>query len=149
MAGRGPSIEPEDIDFLQNTGGTTGVPKGAVLTHRNIVANLVQHHAFLAPKLKDGGDIAITAIPIFHILALTISCLLAFKNGAKNVLIANPRDIRGLVKEFARHRVTCVVGVNRLFAALVDDPAFKHVDFSALSIAASGGSLLQNDVATK
>ncbi len=146
---RAPPIEPEDIAFLQYTGGTTGVPKGAVLTHRNIVANLVQHHAFLAPKLQDGQDIVITAIPIYHILALTVSLLLAFKIGAKNVLIANPRDIPGLVKEFARHRVTCFVGVNRLFAALIDDPAFKRVDFTALSIAASGGSLLQNEVATK
>jgi long-chain acyl-CoA synthetase len=142
-------IEPEDIAFLQYTGGTTGVPKGAVLTHRNIVANLVQHHAFLAPNLQDGKDIAITAIPLFHILALTVSFLLAFKIGAKNVLIANPRDIPALIKEFAEHRVSCFVGVNRLFAALVDEATFRRVDFSELRIAASGGSLLQSDVATK
>ena len=143
------TIEPEDIAFLQYTGGTTGTPKGAVLTHRNIVANLVQHHAFLAAKLQDGKDIAITALPLFHILALTVSCLLAFKIGARNVLIANPRDIPALVKEFSRHRVTCIVSVNRLFAALVDDPNFARIDFSALSIAASGGSPLQNHVAEK
>lgn len=146
---REPPIEPQDIALLQYTGGTTGAPKGAVLTHRNIVANLVQHHAFLAPKLQDGKDVVITAIPLFHILALTVSCLLVFKIGAKNVLIVNPRDIPALVKEFARHRVTCFVGVNRLFAALVDAPAFANIDFSALSISASGGSLLQKDVAAK
>lgn len=143
------AIGPEDIAFLQYTGGTTGTPKGAVLTHKNIVANLIQYHAFIGAKLQDGKDVVITAIPFFHILALTVSCFLAFKIGAKNVLIANPRDIPALIKEFSRHRVTCVPGVNRLFSALVDDPAFARLDFSALSIAASGGSPLQDDVAMR
>jgi len=142
-------IGPEDIAFLQYTGGTTGVPKGAVLTHRNIVANLQQHHAQLNSVLQEGHDIVITALPLFHIYALTVSCLLAFKIGAANVLITNPRDIRGLVKELARHKFTCIAGVNTLFRALLDDPDFARLDFSSLHIAATGGAALQEPVANK
>ena len=142
-------IGPEGIAFLQYTGGTTGVPKGAVLTHRNIVANLQQHHAQINSVLQEGGDIVITALPLFHIYALTISCLLAFKIGAANVLITNPRDIRGLVKELGKHRFTCFAGVNTLFKGLVDDPDFPRLDFSSLRIAATGGSALQELVAKK
>jgi long-chain acyl-CoA synthetase len=142
-------IGPEDIAFLQYTGGTTGVPKGAVLTHRNIVANLQQHHAQLNSVLQEGRDIVITALPLFHIYALTVSCLLAFKIGAANVLITNPRDIRGLVKELARHRFTCIGGVNTLFRALLDNPDFARLDFSSLRIAATGGAALQEPVAKK
>ncbi len=145
----GQILRPEDIALLQYTGGTTGTPKGAVLTHRNIVANLVQHQAFLSPELQEGADVALTAIPLFHIYALTVSCLLPFMIGATNVLIADPRDLRGLVREFSKHRITCFAGVNRLFAALVDDPAFARLDFSKLSIAASGGSPLVERIATK
>jgi long-chain acyl-CoA synthetase len=142
-------IGPEDIAFLQYTGGTTGVPKGAILTHRNIVANLQQHHAQLNPVLQEGRDIVITALPLFHIYALTVSCLLPFKIGAANVLITNPRDIRGLVKELGRHKFTCFAGVNTLFNALVDDPDFARLDFSSLRIAATGGAALQEPVAEK
>ena len=142
-------IGPEDIAFLQYTGGTTGVPKGAVLTHRNIVANLQQHHAQINSVLQEGGDIVITALPLFHIYALTISCLLAFKIGAANVLITNPRDIRELVKELGKHKFTCFAGVNTLFKGLVDDPDFPRLDFSSLRIAATGGSALQESVAKK
>ena len=142
-------IGPEGIAFLQYTGGTTGVPKGAVLTHRNIVANLQQHHAQINSVLQEGGDIVITALPLFHIYALTISCLLAFKIGAANVLITNPRDIRELVKELGKHRFTCFAGVNTLFKGLVDDPDFPRLDFSSLRIAATGGSALQELVAKK
>ena len=142
-------VGPEDIAFLQYTGGTTGVPKGAVLTHRNLVANLQQSHAYLNALLQDGCDIFITAIPLFHIYALTTSCLLVFKIGAANVLITNPRDIPGLVKELAKHKFTCFAGVNTLFKALVEDPAFARLDFSSLRIAVSGGSQLQEAVAKK
>ncbi len=142
-------INGSDTAFLQYTGGTTGVPKGAVLTHRNIVANLVQHHAFIGPVLQDGADVVVTAIPLFHIYALTVSCLLPFKIGAVNVLIADPRDIPGLIKELAKHRFSCLAGVNALFQALVANPAFAQLDFSSLSIAASGGSALQESVARK
>jgi long-chain acyl-CoA synthetase len=149
LAWTGPSIEPDDIAFLQYTGGTTGVPKGAMLLHRNIVANLQQHHAHLHAVLGEGRDVVITAIPLFHIYALTVSCLLAIKIGAVNVLIVNPRDISGLVKELKKHRFTCFPGVNTLFRALLDNPEFARLDFSSLSIAASGGSALQRAVATK
>jgi long-chain acyl-CoA synthetase len=142
-------IAPRDIAFLQYTGGTTGVPKGAMLTHRNIVANLQQHHAQIGPALRGGRDIVITALPLFHIYALTVSCLLAVKIGATNVLITNPRDIRGLVKELRKHRFTCFPGVNTLFKALVDDPGFARLDFSSLRIAAVGGAPLQEEVARK
>jgi long-chain acyl-CoA synthetase len=142
-------IAPHDIAFLQYTGGTTGVPKGAMLTHRNIVANLQQHHAQIGPALLSGRDIVITALPLFHIYALTVSCLLAVEIGAANVLIANPRDIRGLVKELGKHRFTCFPGVNTLFKALVDDPGFARLDFSTLRIAAVGGAPLQEAVAKK
>jgi long-chain acyl-CoA synthetase len=142
-------IEPHDIAFLQYTGGTTGVPKGAMLTHRNIIANLQQHHAQIRPALYDGHDIVVTALPLFHIYALTVSCLLAAKIGATNVLITNPRDTRALVKELGKHRFTCLPGVNTLFKALVDDPAFARLDFSSLRIAAAGGAPLQEAVAKK
>ncbi len=149
LAWTAPSIEPDDIAFLQYTGGTTGVPKGAMLLHRNIVANLQQHHAHLNAVLREGRDVVITAIPLFHIYALTVSCLLAIKVGAANVLIASPRDIPGLVKELQKHRFTCLPGVNTLFKALLDNPEFARLDFSNLSIAASGGSALQKAVAMK
>ena len=142
-------IAPHDIAFLQYTGGTTGVPKGAMLTHRNIVANLQQHHAQIGPALRGDRDIVITALPLFHIYALTVSCLLAVKIGAANVLITNPRDIRGLVKELGKHRFTCLPGVNTLFKALVDNPGFARLDFSSLRIAAVGGAPLQEAVAKK
>jgi long-chain acyl-CoA synthetase len=143
------AVEPDDVAFLQYTGGTTGVPKGAVLTHRNIIANLEQHIANLRPILQEGREVVITALPLFHIYALTVSCLLPFKIGATNVLITNPRDIRGLVKELGRHRFTCFAGVNTLFRALVDNPDFVRLDFSSLRIAANGGSALQEAVAKR
>lgn len=143
------AIEPDDIAFLQYTGGTTGVPKGAVLTHQNVIANLQQHNAYLSQILQEGHEVVITALPLFHIYALTVSCLLPFKIGATNVLITNPRDIRGLVKELGRHRFTVFAGVNTLFRALVDNPNFARLDFSSLRIAANGGSALQEAVAKR
>lgn len=142
-------IAPHDIAFLQYTGGTTGVPKGAMLTHRNIVANLQQHHAQIGPALRGSPDVVITALPLFHIYALTVSCLLAVKIGATNVLITNPRDIRALVKELGKHKFTCFPGVNTLFKALVDYPGFARLDFSRLRIAAVGGAPLQEVVSKK
>jgi long-chain acyl-CoA synthetase len=142
-------VKPDDVAFLQYTGGTTGVPKGAVLTHRNISANLQQMRAQLNPVLRDGREIVITALPLFHIYAMTVSCLLPFKIGAANVLITNPRDIRGLVKELAKHKFTCFAGVNTLFKALVNNSDFARLDFSSLRIAAVGGAALQESVAKK
>ncbi|HEY8212769.1 MAG TPA: AMP-binding protein [Methylocystis sp.] len=144
-----PAIAPDDIAFLQYTGGTTGVPKAAMLTHCNVVANIQQHHAHLSAVLGDGQDVVITAIPLFHIYALTVSCLLAIKIGAANVLIVNPRDINGLVRELAKYRFTCFPGVSTLFKALCENPEFNRLDFRSLRIAASGGSALQEAVARK
>jgi long-chain acyl-CoA synthetase len=149
FAWRAPPFLTEDIAFLQYTGGTTGVPKGAMLTHRNIVANLQQHHAQLCTVLREGSEIVITALPLSHIYGLTVSCLLPFKIGATNVLITNPRDIPGLIKELRRHKFTCFAGVNALFKALLENPGFARLDFSSLRIAAAGGAPLEEAVAKR
>ncbi len=148
------AIEPvevghEDIAYLQYTGGTTGVAKGAVLTHGNIIANLQQAHAWIAPFLNEGGEIIITALPLYHIFSLTANCLTFFKIGATNVLITNPRDIPGFVKEMSKHRFTVITGVNTLFNALLNDPDFAKLDFSALHFALGGGMAVQQAVAEK
>lgn len=148
-AGRAVSVVSNDIAFLQYTGGTTGTPKGATLTHRNIIANLQQHHAYCSPRLQEGRDVVITAIPLFHTYALTVSCLLGLKTGATNVLITNPREVRGLVKELRRRPFSVFPGVNALFKALVHCPDFAKVDFSSLRLAAAGGAPLEEEVARK
>jgi len=142
-------VSPQDLALLQYTGGTTGVPKGAMLTHRNIIANLQQHHAQIGPALGGEREIVITALPLFHIYALTVSCLLAVKIGALNVLITDPRDIPGLVRELQKYRFTCLPAVNTLFKALVDHPGFARLDFSNLRICAAGGAPLEEAVAKK
>jgi long-chain acyl-CoA synthetase len=141
------AVAPGDIAFLQYTGGTTGVAKGAMLTHRNIVANLQQAHAWIASKMEEGAETIVTALPLYHIFSLTANCLTFLKLGATNVLIVNPRDIRAFVKELARHRFTAITGVNTLFAALLRQPAFARIDFSALKISLGGGMAVQQKVA--
>ena len=138
-----------DIAFLQYTGGTTGVSKGAMLTHGNIIANLQQANAWLKPSLSTGPEIIITALPLYHIFALTANCLTYFKIGAANVLITNPRDIPAFVKELRRHRFTTITGVNTLFNALLHDPGFAKLDFRALKISLGGGMAVQKAVADK
>ncbi len=138
----------EDIAFLQYTGGTTGVSKGAVLTHRNIVANLQQAHAWISPVLKD-EEIIITALPLYHIFSLTANCLTFLKVGATNVLITNPRDIPGFVKELAKYRFSAITGVNTLFNALNNNPSFHRLNFDALHIALGGGMAVQQAVAER
>jgi long-chain acyl-CoA synthetase len=140
-------VKPADLAFLQYTGGTTGVAKGAMLTHRNIVANLQQAHAWIASRMEAGAETIVTALPLYHIFSLTANCLTFLKLGATNVLIVNPRDIRGFVKELARHRFTAITGVNTLFAALLRQPAFARIDFSALKISLGGGMAVQQKVA--
>ena len=142
-------IGPEDMAFLQYTGGTTGVAKGAILTHRNIVANLQQAHAWIAANVGEGREIIITALPLYHIFSLTANCLTFLKIGATNVLIPNPRDIPGFVKELSRHRFTAITGVNTLFNALVNNPDFARLDFSSLRVALGGGMAVQQAVAEK
>ena len=142
-------VGQEDIAFLQYTGGTTGVAKGAILTHRNILANLQQAHAWIRPFLQEGDEVVITALPLYHIFSLTANCLTFFKIGATNVLITNPRDIPGFVKELGKHRFTAITGVNTLFNALLNNADFARLDFSRLHVALGGGMAVQKAVAEK
>jgi long-chain acyl-CoA synthetase len=139
----------DDIAYLQYTGGTTGVAKGAILTHRNIIANLQQAHAWIKGHVSEGREVIITALPLYHIFSLTANCLTFFKIGATNVLITNPRDIPGFVKELGHHRFTAITGVNTLFNALLNNPDFARLDFSALHITLGGGMAVQQAVAEK
>ncbi len=154
-AGRGgkPLVEPplthDDIAFLQYTGGTTGVSKGAMLTHGNIVSNLLQTSAWWGTGLRDGEEVIITALPLYHIFALTGNCLVFMKIGGHNVLITNPRDMPGFVKELGRHRFTALTGVNTLFNGLLNTPGFAQLDFRPLKMALGGGMAVQRAVAEK
>jgi long-chain acyl-CoA synthetase len=139
---------PEDLAFLQYTGGTTGVPKGAMLTHGNIAANLAEAHAWLKGVLREGGETIVTPLPLYHIFALTVS-LVFFKIGAANVLVTDPRNIKGLIRELKRHPFTVIVGVNTLFNALLQHPDFAAVDFSRLRLSFAGGMAAQRAVAEK
>ena len=139
----------DDIAFLQYTGGTTGKAKGAILTHGNIIANLQQAHAWIAPFMHEGEEVIITALPLYHIFSLTANCLTFFKIGAVNVLITNPRDIPGFVKELGKHKFTTITGVNTLFNALLNNPDFARLDFSNLRVSLGGGMAVQQVVAEK
>jgi long-chain acyl-CoA synthetase len=140
----------DDIAFLQYTGGTTGVAKGAMLLHRNIVANLLQARAWVQPFLDPNqGEVIITPLPLYHIFSLTANCLVFMTLGAQNVLIPNPRDIPGFVKEMAKHRFTAITGVNTLFNALVNNAEFGKLDFSSLRMTLGGGMAVQEAVAAK
>jgi long-chain acyl-CoA synthetase len=144
------SLGGEDVAFLQYTGGTTGVAKAAVLTHRNMVANLLQSLAWIRPALQAGGGrIVITALPLYHIFALTSNCLAFLPLGARNVLITNPRDFPAFVAELKRYKFNFISGVNTLFNALLHTPGFESVDFSALRATFAGGMALQPVVATR
>lgn len=143
------TLTPDDLAFVQYTGGTTGIPKGAMLTHRNMMANLQQAHAWLKPFLEEGRETIITALPLYHIFALTANLLTFFKIGATNVLITNPRDIPGFVKELAKRPFTVITGVNTLFNTLLADPNFAKLDFSRLKFCLGGGMAMQRTVAEK
>lgn len=142
-------ITPDDIAFLQYTGGTTGPAKGATLTHRNLVANVAQAQAWLAPWTERGHELIITALPLYHVFALMANCLLFFQLGGKNVLVTDPRDMPTLVKTFDKHRPTAFTGVNTLFNALVNNDDFAKLDFSRLRITLGGGAAVQKTVAEK
>ncbi|MBC7754169.1 MAG: AMP-binding protein [Moraxellaceae bacterium] len=144
-----PQILSSDIAFLQYTGGTTGVSKGAILTHRNIVANALQICAWMRPKLIEGEEIAIAPLPLYHIFSLTVCCLAFMKYGANNVLITNPRDIPAFIKTMKKYKFTIVTGVNTLYNALTNHPDFKTVDFSSLKISVAGAMALQTSVQEK
>ncbi len=138
-----------DIAFLQYTGGTTGAPKGAMLTHGNIVANLQQAHAWIRSGVLEEGETIVTALPLYHIFALTANCLTFMKIGAANLLITNPRDIPGFVKELSKYRFTTLTGVNTLFNALLNNPNFAALDFSSLRLVLGGGMAVQRPVAER
>ena len=137
----------EDIAFLQYTGGTTGVAKGAMLTHRNMIANVLQSASWIGTRVELGTDVVITALPLYHIFALSANWLVFLKFGAHNVLIANPRDFPAFVRELQRFPFTYISGVNTLFNALLNTPGFSEVDFSHLRIALGGGMAVQRAVA--
>jgi len=139
----------EDIAFLQYTGGTTGVSKGAMLLHRNILANIAQSAAWLIPGLKGETPVIITALPLYHIFSLTVNCLLMMKVGGFNILITNPRDIPGFAKELAKHRYNVITGVNTLFNALLNNAEFNKLDFSNVKVCVGGGMAVQKAVADK
>lgn len=139
----------EDIAFLQYTGGTTGVSKGAILTHGNIVANMVQARAWIQKDIVPGEEIIITPLPLYHIFSLTANCFIFSSVGALNVLITNPRDIPGFVKELSKWKFTAFTGVNTLFNVLVNNEDFKKLDFSGLKVTLGGGMAVQKAVAEK
>ncbi|GLQ71858.1 long-chain-fatty-acid--CoA ligase FadD [Vibrio sp. vnigr-6D03] len=144
-----PFMSGDDIAFLQYTGGTTGVAKGAVLTHRNMLANVMQAKGAYGPVLSEGRELVVTALPLYHIFALTVNCLLFIELGGRNLMITNPRDIPGFVKELQKYPFTAITGVNTLFNALVNNEDFKELDFSRMSIAVGGGMAVQRAVADK
>jgi long-chain acyl-CoA synthetase len=142
-------ITHDDIAFLQYTGGTTGVAKGAMLLHRNIVANLLQAGAWVKPFLGTERHVILTPLPLYHIFSLTANCLVFMTLGAENVLITNPRDIPGFVKEMRKYRFTALTGVNTLFNALLNNPDFGKLDFSSLRMTLGGGMAVQQAVAER
>jgi long-chain acyl-CoA synthetase len=139
----------DDIAFLQYTGGTTGVAKGAMLTHGNIVANLQQASAWIGQDLKEGEEVVITALPLYHIFCLTANALVFMKVGGENVLITNPRDMPGFVKELSRKPFSVMTGVNTLFNALLNTPGFDKLDFSRVKFSLGGGTAVQRPVAER
>jgi long-chain acyl-CoA synthetase len=139
----------DDIAFLQYTGGTTGVSKGAILTHRNMTANMQQSKAALKPILEEGQELVVTALPLYHIFALTANCLTFLTLGGSNLLITNPRDMPGFVKELAKYPFTAITGVNTLFNGLLNTPGFADLDFSGLKVSLGGGMAVQRPVAER
>lgn len=142
-----PDVKNTDVAFLQYTGGTTGLSKGATLTHRNIIANMEQIFAWVGPRFEEGKEVIVTALPLYHIFALTVNCLAFFKVGGKNILITNPRDMKAFMKDLKKNRMTVFTGVNTLFVGLMNQPDFDEVDYSALKMSLGGGMAVQDVVA--
>lgn len=144
-----PELTGNDLAFLQYTGGTTGVSKGAMLTHRNMVGNLEQVSGFLEFIIDEGRETVVTALPLYHIFALTANCLTFLKFGCQNLLITNPRDMEGFVKELSQHPFTMLTGVNTLFNGLLNTPGFTELNFRRLKLALGGGAAVQRPVAER
>lgn len=145
---RDPMLTRDDVAFLQYTGGTTGVAKGVVLSHRNMIANVLQLGAWVAPVLQEGVETAVIPLPLYHVYAL-IAALVFLNIGARCVLITNPRDLRGFVATLKKLQMSAIVGVNTLYAALVDTPGFAEVDMRKLKVCAAGGMAVQRVIAQK
>src|SRR5262249_14984524 len=135
-----PALGPDDLLFLQYTGGTTGVSKGAALSHGNLVANTEQFKAFMGAALEPGAEVIVTALPLYHVFALMVNFLSFFSLGAENWLVPNPRDVDGFVEILKAARPTAFTGVNTLFGALLQHPRITEVDFSQLRLAIGGGA---------
>ncbi|GEA13371.1 long-chain-fatty-acid--CoA ligase FadD [Alteromonas sp. KUL49] len=144
-----PEIVNSDLAFLQYTGGTTGVSKGAMLTHRNMVANLEQVAGILETVIDEGKDLVVTALPLYHIFALVANCLVFVKYGCRNLLITNPRDMPGFVSELSKYPFTILPGVNTLFNGLINTPGFSELDFTNFKFGLGGGMAVQRPVAEK
>jgi long-chain acyl-CoA synthetase len=139
----------EDTAFLQYTGGTTGISKGAMLTHGNILANAAQHKVWLASMLVDGEEIVATPLPLYHIFAMTVNFITFFMIGAENILITNPRDMKAFLKELRKKPITLFTGVNTLFNGMMNQPDFTKIDFSKLKLSIGGGMAVLKPVAEK
>ncbi|WKN31799.1 AMP-binding protein [Porifericola rhodea] len=144
-----PDIKGSDIACLQYTGGTTGVSKGAILSHTNLVANVEQMTIWMKVKLDEGKEVIITALPLYHIYAFTVNCLGMLKLGAKNILITNPRDMKAFLKDLKKYPFTVMTGVNTLYNALLNQEDFSNIDFSAFKVASAGGMAVQKVVAER
>ncbi len=143
------SLTRDDVAFLQYTGGTTGLAKGAVLTHGNMVANMQQAAAWLSNEIEEGREIIVTALPLYHIFSLTANCMVFMRVGGKNLLITNPRDVPAFIKSIRKSGFTAITGVNTLFNALMNHPEFESIDFSKLKLALGGGMAVQRAVAER
>jgi long-chain acyl-CoA synthetase len=154
---RAPELQHADVAFLQYTGGTTGVSKGATLSHRNVIANVLQSEAWMQPALKKAGKssleteqlVSVCALPLYHIFALTVCALLGMRVGALNILIPNPRDLDALVKEVRPYRFHVFPAVNTLYNALAEHPGFRKLDFSSLRVSNGGGMAVQRATAER
>jgi len=143
------TLTQEDLAFLQYTGGTTGISKGAMLTHANISANVMQAYNWIKPVVVEGEEFIVTALPLYHIFALTANCLTFLMIGARNLLIANPRDIPGFIKEWSKYPITVSTGVNTLYNGLLNNPEFAKLDFSMMKLSLGGGMAVQAPVADR
>ncbi|WP_027349430.1 AMP-binding protein [Halotalea alkalilenta] len=143
------TLGQDDLACLQYTGGTTGVAKGAMLSHGNLIANVVQASAWVRGGVREGAELMVTALPLYHIFALTANCLVFLHLGATNLLITNPRDIPTFVKTLKRYPFSCMTGVNTLFNALLNHPDFARLDFSHLKVVLGGGMAVQGSVAER
>ncbi len=141
--------KPEDVIILQYTGGTTGVAKGAMLTNRNLIANMLQIRSIMMPFLTEREEVVLSPLPMYHIFAFTVNCLALLSIGSFTILITNPRDISGLIKEMKKYPITLMTGINTLFNALINHKDFPSIDFSHLKITVGGGMAVQKFVAEK